>query len=66
MSKPVYQILRNVVIVKTTDKAYLINFKSRNLWLPISLVSSLFPDYGKGTIDMVVPVWYAEKNGLIH
>lgn len=66
MSKPVYQILRNVVIVKTTDKAYLINFKSRNLWLPISLVSSLFPDYGRGTIDMVVPVWYAEKNGLIH
>jgi hypothetical protein len=66
MSKPVYQILRNVVIVKTTDKAYLINFKSRNLWLPISLVSSLFPDYGRGTIDMVVPVWYAEKNGLIY
>lgn len=66
MSKPVYQILRKVVIVKTTDKAYLISYKSRNLWLPISLVSSLFPDYGQGTIDMVVPVWYAEKNGLIY
>ena len=66
MSKPVYQILRKAVVMRTTDKAYLLKYKSRNLWLPISLVSSLYPDYSKGTIDVVVPVWYAEKNGLVH
>lgn len=59
-----HKILRNAKIEKTTTKAYLLIYSGQKLWVPISLVSSIFPDYGKGTADIILPLWFAQKNGF--
>jgi hypothetical protein len=59
-----HKILRNAKIEKTTAKAYLLIYSGQKLWVPIALVSSIFPDYGKGTADIILPLWFAQKNGF--
>jgi len=59
-----HKVLRNATIEKTTAKAYLLIYMGKKLWVPISLVSSIFPDYGKGTADIILPLWFAQKNGF--
>jgi hypothetical protein len=59
-----HKILKNAKIEKTTAKAYLLIYSGQKLWVPISLVSSIFPDYGKGTADIILPLWFAQKNGF--
>lgn len=57
-----HKILRNAIIEKTTEKAFLIKYLSKKIWVPVSLVSSIFPDHSKGTADIIIPLWFAEKN----
>ncbi len=64
MSNPVYKMLRGAKVLKTTEKAYLLDYRGFNFWLPISLASSIYPDYGRGTLDIVIPIWYATKKGI--
>lgn len=66
MSKPIYQILKDVDIKRSTLKAHLINYKGRNIWLPFSLINNIYPNLVSNTYTIIVPFWYAEKNGLIY
>lgn len=59
-----HKILRNATIEKTTSKAALINYLGRKIWIPFSLMSSIFPDHSKGTSDVIIPIWFAQKNGF--
>lgn len=58
-----HKVLRNSEFVKTTEKAYLIKYMAKQIWVPISIVSSIFNN-GNGTADVIIPIWFAQKNGF--
>lgn len=58
------KVLKSATILKQTNKAYLVKYMGREIWLPISIVKSIYRNLERGTSDFIIPVWFAQKNGF--
>jgi hypothetical protein len=60
-----HKMLIAVKELTATDKAVKIEYKSKHLWIPKKLVSSIYLNSQDLTrFDYYIPVWFAKKIGI--